>query len=130
MTSLPQDSWPENSSLHNASHPNSSPANAPMDRRQFLAASGGLLAATVPGSSMAAHAAESTSSSASGVMPKPAGNLRKIPIGVFDPVYEKLSLDAMLDKVTALGFEAMEIGTGGYPNNIHCPLDEIGRASC
>ena len=96
-----------------------------MDRRQFLAASGGLLAATVPGSSMVAHAAESTSSSASGRMPKPAGILRKIPIGVFDPVYEKLSLDAMLDKVTALGFEAMEIGTGGYPNNIHCPLDDL-----
>ena len=58
-------------------------------------------------------------------MPKPSGNLRKIPIGVFDPVYEHLSLDAMLDKVTALGLEAMEIGTGGYPNNIHCPLDDL-----
>jgi len=44
--------------------------------------------------------------------------LRKIPIGVFDPVYDHLSLDAMLDKVTALGLEAMEIGTGGYPNII------------
>jgi len=30
-------------------------------------------------------------------------------------VYDHLSLDAMLDKVTALGLEAMEIGTGGYP---------------
>ncbi len=64
-------------------------------------------------------------SSASAPRPKPAGNLRKIPIGVFDPVYEHLSLDAMLDKVTALGLEAMEIGTGGYPNNIHCPLDDL-----
>src|SRR2546427_7115315 len=36
-----------------------------------------------------------------------------------------LSLDAMLDKVTALGLEAMEIGTGGYPNNHHCPLDDL-----
>ena len=51
--------------------------------------------------------------------------MRKIPIGVFDPVYDHLSLDAMLDKVTALGLEAMEIGTGGYPNNHHCPLDDL-----
>lgn len=58
-------------------------------------------------------------------MPVPAGNLRQIPIGVFDPVYDHLSLDAMLDKVTALGLEAMEIGTGGYPNNHHCPLDDL-----
>ena len=96
-----------------------------MDRRQFLAASGGLLAATVPGSSIVAHAAEPGSSAATVRKPAPAGNLRKIPIGVFDPVYEKLSLDAMLDKVSALGFEAMEIGTGGYPNNHHCPLDDL-----
>jgi sugar phosphate isomerase/epimerase len=31
----------------------------------------------------------------------------------------------MLDRVTALGLEAMEIGTGGYPDNKHCPLDEL-----
>jgi len=50
---------------------------------------------------------------------------KKIPIGVFNPVYDDLSIDAMLDKVTALGLEAMEIGTGGYPNNKHCPLDDL-----
>ncbi len=54
--------------------------------------------------------------------PAPA---RKIPIGVFDAVYDKLSLDAMLEKVSALGLEAMEIGTGGYPGNNHCPVDEL-----
>src|SRR5260370_16598859 len=55
-----------------------------------------------------------------------SGNsLRKIPIGVFDPVYDKLSLDEMLDKVSALGLEAMEIGTGGYPGTGHCPVDEL-----
>src|SRR5438045_9033077 len=95
-----------------------------MDRRRFLAASRGRLATSVPGSSIVANAAESAAFSAPTLAPRPAGNLRKIPIGVFDPVYEKLSLDAMLDKVTALGFEAMEIGTGGYPNNHHCPLDD------
>jgi sugar phosphate isomerase/epimerase len=52
-------------------------------------------------------------------------SLRKIPIGVFDAVYDKLSLDAMLDEVSALGLEAMEIGTGGYPGSHHCPLDEL-----
>ena len=50
---------------------------------------------------------------------------RKIPIGVFDPVYAHLSLDAMLDKVSALGLEAMEIGTGGYPGQPHCPVEEL-----
>lgn len=54
-----------------------------------------------------------------------SGKLRKIPIGVFDPVYADLSMDAMLDTVSALGLEAMEIGTGGYPDNKHCPLDEL-----
>src|ERR671923_434517 len=131
MKSLPQDSWPKNSALHNASPSNSSvaagssSANSSMDRRQFLAASGGLLAATVPGNSIVDHAAESAVSSAPALKPKPSGNLRKIPIGVFDPVYEKLSLDAMLDKVSALGLEAMEIGTGGFPDNKHCPLDDL-----
>ena len=50
---------------------------------------------------------------------------RKIPIGVFDPVYDKFSLDEMLEKVSALGLEAMEIGTGGYPGTHHCPVDEL-----
>src|ERR1700740_130604 len=50
---------------------------------------------------------------------------RKIPIGVFDPVYAHLSLDAMLDKVSALGLEAIEIGTGGYPGKPHCPVEEL-----
>jgi sugar phosphate isomerase/epimerase len=27
--------------------------------------------------------------------------------------------------VTALGLEAMEIGTGGYPNSFHCPVAEL-----
>jgi sugar phosphate isomerase/epimerase len=49
----------------------------------------------------------------------------KIPIGVFDPVYASLSLDEMLEKVSALGLEAMEIATGGYPGNPHCPVDKL-----
>ena len=115
MRSLPKDLLPQDSSAISSS----------IDRRQFLAASGGLLAASVSGSSLMAGRSKSIASSASA--PKPSGNLRKIPIGVFDPVYESLSLDAMLDKVTGLGLEAMEIGTGGYPHNIHCPLDDLIR---
>jgi len=96
-----------------------------IDRRQFLAASGGLLAATVPASSTFHSSSGPLANSAGSLEPAPPGNLRKIPIGVFDPVYEHLSLDAMLDKVSALGLEAIEIGTGGYPNNHHCPLDDF-----
>ena len=96
-----------------------------LDRRQFLAATGGLLATTVPGSSKISASAVESSGSAPSSTPRPSPNLRKIPIGVFDPVYKDLSLDAMLDKVSALGLEAMEIGTGGYPENHHCPLDEL-----
>ena len=53
------------------------------------------------------------------------GAKKKIPIGVFDPVYADLSLDAMIDKISALGLEAVEIGTGGYPGSNHCPVDEL-----
>jgi len=101
------------------------PKISAIGRREFLAATSGLLAAAVPGGGMIAHASDSEDSLPNLRVPKPAGSLRKIPIGVFDPVYDHLSLDAMLDKVTALGLEAMEIGTGGYPNNRHCPLDDL-----
>src|SRR6267143_296530 len=99
--------------------------NSAIGRREFLAATSGLLAAAVPGGEALAHAANSEAARSNVAVPKPAGNLRKIPIGVFDPVYNHLSLDAMLDKVSALGLEAMEIGTGGYPENHHCPLDDL-----
>jgi sugar phosphate isomerase/epimerase len=99
--------------------------NLAIDRRQFLAATGGLLAAAMPGAEKIAAAGEPSAHAPESPVPRPVGNLRRIPIGVFDPVYEKLSLDAMLDKVSALGLEVMEIGTGGYPNNHHCPLDEL-----
>src|SRR5258705_13414468 len=100
-----------------------------VDRREFLAATGtGLLAASMP------NVAKGGTSSALGALSNSAtefaaqasaGSLRKIPIGVFDPVYEKLSLDEMLDRVSTLGLEAMEIGTGGYPGTGHCPIDEL-----
>jgi sugar phosphate isomerase/epimerase len=101
------------------------PKNSAMGRREFLAATSGLLATAVPSGEMLTHKANSTTPLPGSPAAKPSGNLRKIPIGVFDPVYKDLSLDAMLDKVAALGLEAMEIGTGGYPENHHCALDDL-----
>ena len=92
-------------------------------RRTFLAASGGALAAAIasPGSVSGSAGAESAQSST----PSQQISLRKIPIGVFDPVYPKLSLDEMIEKISALGIEAVEIGTGGYPNSYHCPVKDL-----
>jgi sugar phosphate isomerase/epimerase len=106
--------------------------NLVIDRRQFFAATGGgLLAAAVPApAKVEADADAIGSGTLSGPLspernqaPKPV--LRKIPIGVFDPVYQKLSLDEMLDKVSALGMEAMEMGAGGYSGAHHCPVNEL-----
>jgi len=103
--------------------------NSAIDRREFLTATGaGLIAAAVPTSAASGTPAPfgSTPSAASEpARAKPTGTLRRIPIGVFDPVYDKLSLDQMLDTMNSLGLEAVEIGTGNYPNNPHCPIDEL-----
>jgi sugar phosphate isomerase/epimerase len=108
--------------------PNGSESFFGLDRRQFLAAGGtGLLAATIPGSSNLPEASNSVPAEHPffGAAQGSSGAKRKIPIGVFDPVYADLSIDAMLDKITALGLEAIEIGTGGYPGSNHCPIDEL-----
>lgn len=49
----------------------------------------------------------------------------KIPIGVFDPAFPNLSLEEMIDKFAGWGVEAVEIGTGGYPNSAHCPVKDL-----
>jgi sugar phosphate isomerase/epimerase len=92
-----------------------------VNRRQFLGTAGGVVAAAVSAHGSAEAAPQPLHGSA---FDGPRAR-KKIPIGVFDPVYEKLSLDEMLEKVSALGLEAMEIGTGGYPGNNHCPLPEL-----
>ena len=92
-------------------------------RRDFLTTSS-LLA-------VAAAAPRAASALAGGPGPqsdeKPAtpGPLRKIPIGVFDPAFPNLSTDEMIDKFAAWGVEAVEIGTGGYPNSTHCPVKDL-----
>jgi sugar phosphate isomerase/epimerase len=50
---------------------------------------------------------------------------RKLPIGVFNPPFRGLTLDAMLDKFSALGVEAVEIGAGGYTATPQCPVADL-----
>lgn len=57
--------------------------------------------------------------------PLAPGIARKIPIGVFDPAFPDWPLDQMIDKFAAWGVEAVEMGTGGYPGNKHCPAQEL-----
>ena len=94
-----------------------------VSRRRFLATTGSLIA-TAPAVGRGVVAAGETPAArpAIPVPPKPS---RQIPIGVFDPVYDHLSLDEMLDKFSAVGIEAVEVWTGGYPSTRHCPVAEI-----
>jgi len=102
-----------------------------MKRREFLTKTGSGLLAAAALRRMQPWRAEIGCTADTAALPPPPSRTpspaakKKIPIGVFNPVYDDLSIDAMLDKVTALGLEAMEIGTGGYPNNKHCPLDDL-----
>ena len=92
-------------------------------RRRFLrAASLVTAAATIPNS---ASPLVSTGPAKRDAGPPPGGALRKIPIGVFDPVFADVPLEAMIDKLSAWGVEAVEIGTGGYPGSKHCPVEEL-----
>jgi sugar phosphate isomerase/epimerase len=93
-------------------------------RRNFLKAFGGAFAAAgvTQGASFVHSAAAQPESPRANRSRVPA---KKIPIGVFDPVYDALSLDAMLEKISALGIEAVEIGTGGYPGSTHCPVEDL-----
>ena len=91
-------------------------------RRNFLATTGGAIAGAVAAPrGMSAAAAQSSEDSQDS---KPHDR-RKILIGVFDPAFPDLSLDQLVEKYQQMGVEAAEIGTGGYPNNKHCPLDDL-----
>jgi sugar phosphate isomerase/epimerase len=48
-----------------------------------------------------------------------------VKLGVFDPVFGDLALEPMLDRVVALGLEAVEIGTGNYPGDARCRPAEL-----
>ncbi|HEV2115529.1 MAG TPA: sugar phosphate isomerase/epimerase, partial [Terriglobales bacterium] len=100
------------------------------NRREFLTATGGLVAATLasgePLSALAAPGAGSNATTQPNAGQGSASNSpRKLLIGVFDPVYNNLTLEQMLEKISALRLEAVEIGTGGYPAASHCPVQEL-----
>ncbi len=46
-------------------------------------------------------------------------------IGVFTVLFQKLPFEAALDKIAAAGITAVELGTGGYSGQPHCPVDEL-----
>ncbi len=99
--------------------PNSSDFSS-ATRRGFLATTGGVLAGAVTAPrGLAATVPQSDESST------PAKTRRKIPIGVFDPAFPDLTLDQLVEKYASMGVEAAEIGTGGYPDNKHCPMPEL-----
>lgn len=46
-------------------------------------------------------------------------------LGVFTVLFSEKSLDDMLDHLAAKGIEAIELGTGGYPGDAHCKVDQL-----
>ena len=104
----------------NSMDPKSAPNSR--SRRDFLATSS-LLAAAVAAPKTASALTRNPAPDAD--QPASAGTLRKIPIGVFDPAFPNLSTDEMIDKFAGWGVEAVEIGTGGYPNSTHCPVRDL-----
>lgn len=49
-------------------------------------------------------------------------------LGVFTVLFGQKTLEEALDYIVESGLEAVEIGTGNYPGNAHCPLDELVRS--
>jgi len=46
-------------------------------------------------------------------------------LGVFTVLFSDLGFEPMLDRVAALGLDAVELGTGNYPGNAHCNPDVL-----
>jgi len=46
-------------------------------------------------------------------------------LGVFAVLFAEKSFEDMLNHVKNAGVEAIEIGTGGYPGDAHCNVDEL-----
>lgn len=46
-------------------------------------------------------------------------------LGVFAVLFSQKPFEEMLDYVQAAGLQAVEIGTGGYPGDAHCNVDEL-----
>ncbi len=46
-------------------------------------------------------------------------------LGVLTVLFKSLPLEEALDRCVAAGVSAVEIGSGGYPGDDHCPVDEL-----
>ena len=46
-------------------------------------------------------------------------------VGVFAVIFSQMAFEEALDYIVASGCETVEIGTGCYPGDAHCPLDEL-----
>jgi sugar phosphate isomerase/epimerase len=48
-----------------------------------------------------------------------------VKLGVMTVLYQDLPLEEALDRVAAMGVQAVELGTGNYPGNHHCNPDDL-----
>lgn len=48
------------------------------------------------------------------------GEVIELKLGVFAVLFGDKSLEEALDKIQAAGLDSVEVGTGGYPGNVHC----------
>jgi sugar phosphate isomerase/epimerase len=48
-----------------------------------------------------------------------------VKLGVLTVLYQKMQFEEALDKLASMGAEAVEVGTGNYPGNAHCNLDDV-----
>lgn len=46
-------------------------------------------------------------------------------LGVLTVLYGDRPLEVVLDRAAELGLDAIELGTGNYPGDAHCPVDEL-----
>lgn len=46
-------------------------------------------------------------------------------LGVFTTLFQDRPLEAVLDLVSKMGLQAIELGTGAYPGNAHCNLEVL-----
>jgi sugar phosphate isomerase/epimerase len=59
----------------------------------------------------------------------PGGQGQVMRIGVFSVLFGDVPFEQVLDRAVASGVSAVEIGTGGYPGNSHCPLESLLASS-
>jgi sugar phosphate isomerase/epimerase len=95
-----------------------------VSRRRFLATTGSLVASG-PVVGQRGINERMNSSDSPFAQPTSANPPRTIPIGVFDSAFDSLSLEEMLDKISALGIEAVEVRAKGPPSSRHCPAAEL-----